>query len=446
MYFHLYEVHGHNQLQVANNAMQHTVVRLGLKSTVHLATPRHIVDNSFFVAVGFDSLSDAEKAREVVSSIPNFVDHFFTYRSLASEDVREFLSGQLCGNDLVKIPQVDEIEDDDPFNLQTPTGLDVSISPSTSLFNFEQFHWYLSSIGHGNWTTVLRIASNLGLSERIIIRQIFRNMVLLGHVALSSDGKRWTSLPTTVLRRASKPERAFFAGQMVPTIEGDLSELAQLRKGNQSLLNGPKRYSINWDYVSENADIFAEHGWRVCDSYWKLLNSLPKIDMWKNSLSRFPSSAFSSWTAERWNPIADNWENNIPLTIENIRAAGDGFYRLRFSGPVHIERYLYGDAHTGELLSGDWYGLRWLAASLSDSEANVAWHADPNNPESGQIVVPELRRWPLLYERALVLASGKLPMRDTAAGRLIYKGISKQMAEQLVSTVGAKLQIVEGTV
>jgi hypothetical protein len=55
------------------------------------------------------------------------------------------------------------------------------------------------------------------------------------------------------------------------------------------------------------------------------------------------------------------------------------------------------------------------------------------------LILRGLDRWPALYERALVLASGLLPSQS-ANGLLHYSGIPLELAHALAKRLGVELE------
>jgi hypothetical protein len=112
-----------------------------------------------------------------------------------------------------------------------------------------------------------------------------------------------------------------------------------------------------------------------------------------------------------------------------------GFYELwpleAHQSAANRPKYvLFYDAVKRRWLRGDWYGLRFLALQSSGAPCPVRY-----DPPSGRLAIFEDWRWPELYERVLVLASGRLPNYNQRY--LIYDSISPQ----LLSELNAKLNL-----
>ena len=92
--------------------------------------------------------------------------------------------------------------------------------------------------------------------------------------------------------------------------------------------------------------------------------------------------------------------------------------------PYQIVLYL--DQPNQRWLRGDWYGLRFLAYHSAKRQFEVKYDSRAN-----EVLIPVEEHWPLLYERALVLASGMLPIRDKSFRWLKYTNISNELVQLL---------------
>jgi hypothetical protein len=116
--------------------------------------------------------------------------------------------------------------------------------------------------------------------------------------------------------------------------------------------------------------------------------------------------------------------------VSTIFRRHSGFYQLMSEGrdgtaagrPNYTAYY---DAATDRWLRGDWYGLRYLSRYLAGDTCPVSY-----DPETARLAVPTDWRFPEIYERALVLASGQLPSLN---GRwLVYDSISTSLLDELM--------------
>ena len=83
-------------------------------------------------------------------------------------------------------------------------------------------------------------------------------------------------------------------------------------------------------------------------------------------------------------------------------------------------------------LSGDWYGLRYLSRVYVEEKCQTFYDAN-----TMCLAIPVNYRWPDFYERALVLASGKLP--SLRKNWLYFEDISFSLAQELSLKLTASL-------
>ena len=96
---------------------------------------------------------------------------------------------------------------------------------------------------------------------------------------------------------------------------------------------------------------------------------------------------------------------------------------------------LYFDQSNQRWLRGDWYGLRFLAYNAAELDFEVQYDSSAND-----IWIPVDERWPMLYERALVLASGILPHRAENTKWLRYSGISNELVQLLTEKLNVSIR------
>jgi hypothetical protein len=83
-------------------------------------------------------------------------------------------------------------------------------------------------------------------------------------------------------------------------------------------------------------------------------------------------------------------------------------------------------------LQADWHALRFLALTAEGSADFVVY-----NKAASSLMMPAQQRWPVLYEKALVLASGLLPSPAANPDWLQYYDVPLSLCR----AVGAKLGV-----
>ena len=111
-------------------------------------------------------------------------------------------------------------------------------------------------------------------------------------------------------------------------------------------------------------------------------------------------------------------------------------YRLtRGESANAYQQVLYLDQPNQRWLKGDWYGLRFLAHDSANVDFEVKYDSGTR-----QLLMPADERWPLLYERALVLATGILPCRAENPKWLKYSGVSDELARLLTDKLNVSIR------
>ncbi len=114
-----------------------------------------------------------------------------------------------------------------------------------------------------------------------------------------------------------------------------------------------------------------------------------------------------------------------------------GLYRLspHEANPRLLPQTLFFDAATDRWYSGPWYDLRYLAQRTAGVPCRVQYHAGLQ-----RLAIPANYRWPDLYERALVLASGLLPLRSLDNGWYCFSDIPPELAQTLAHKLDATVE------
>ena len=162
---------------------------------------------------------------------------------------------------------------------------------------------------------------------------------------------------------------------------------------------------------------------------YELATILPDLTGWQASLQSISKEAIpiGLYTCQRW---SNNTFVDYSFRFET------GLYELisREDTPNAPRFTLYYDASSEQWLRGDWYGLRFLAQQQAGQAISAHY-----NSSLHQLAVPVDNRWPDLYERSLVLASGLLPRYQD--GWLYYTHISVDHCELLAEKLNVQVEI-----
>jgi len=145
---------------------------------------------------------------------------------------------------------------------------------------------------------------------------------------------------------------------------------------------------------------------------------------------------------EKYATAAQKWdgprfvEDDAFIDTPGPQQSPCGLYQLIRGNGESARRFTaFFDAPTGAWLRGDWYGLAFLARH----EAGL--HPMIYETAHGWLLVLATERWPLIYEKALVLASGLLPSRGGGNGRwLCYQAVPIELAQLLAARLNVRLE------
>ena len=292
---------------------------------------------------------------------------------------------------------------------------------------FEKLLYWLSSVGGGTWQTFAEACLTLGVVEdKQSARSVLRRLRLLGHVDCSRDGTRWEISPSAVVICPAEPSRGFLTGQRVPSMLNDLNE--DIRKQDQPNFQGPLQVTITVNGHDLQVDAMGQTSARLSEL-------LPELDGWKDSLPTIPRLVTAQFEMRFWD--GREFQPCYTFYQEDGRYFGQsGMYHLsRLARGYRGESTLFFDEPGQRWLRGDWYGLRFLALEANGAIVEVVHDSGTNT-----LQIPEGQRWPLLFERALVLASGLLPMSAVNSNWLQYQEVPFDLAKTLCNRLGIALR------
>jgi hypothetical protein len=287
--------------------------------------------------------------------------------------------------------------------------------------------FWLSSAGKGSWQAFQNACCALGLEGRQNApAHILRRLRLLGHMETTSDRSRWSVTPAVLVQ--SGDERSYFlCGQR------DHVMLQAFRDGiGQEYIetipqpNGvaPARISI---HAPNEADIIVQFAQKHAIKFagnaaLRLAQILPALVEWKRTLDVLPHFSPYQYQPKRFSGT-DFVDADFDQRISGLYQ----FWSLKqhASASNRPEYTLFYDAEHEQFLRGDWYGLRFLARQTRDTPCPIVYES-----ASGKLAIPIDWRWPELYERALVLASGTLPTHHKEW--LIYESIPPALLAALI--------------
>ena len=347
-----------------------------------------------------------------------------------------------------ELPYISEWSNDvdDPFDLSHTFSNTESTSDTPLRERSDQFYWlsanaasdtslgkrsdqllhWLSANAEGTWQTFARVCSVLRLVDDVKETQsIFRRLILLGHIESSENGQNWSICPTALVQCATDQDVYILTGQQTPILVEQLMEHYKVELLPQLNYQGPSCVGVNGIFT----DDVALNGFNIVYAGTvsvQLAQLLPDLEGWKGILPAIDRLSTTTYNIEIWNGTryiqCDNFYER------NGRYCGDpGLYRLTKraeNNPCQIVFYF--DEPNQRWLRGDWYGLRFLTYNSAGRKFKVKYDSS-----ASELIIPVEEHWPLLYERALVLASGMLPARDKNFRWLKYTNISNELVQLL---------------
>ena len=356
---------------------------------------------------------------------------------LEPEAIKSMASGELETHSLNAIPYTSLWSNDagDPFDLSETTFKEEESVYNSLAERYDQLLYWLSTNAEGTWQTFEKICSILQLAGDVKdARSIFRSLILLGYIQSSDNGQKWSICPTALVKCAADPRACFLTGQQTPKLIEYLKEHWEVEALPRLSYQAPSCVKVNGIFT----DDVTLNGFNIVHAgnvSVQLAELLPDLEGWKDLLPAIDRLSTTTYNIEIWNGRkymqCDNFYER------NERYYGEsGLYRLtKKAENNHYQIVLYFDEPNQRWLRGDWYGLRFLAFNSAGQQFEIKYDSSAN-----ELLIPSEEHWPLLYERALVLASGMLPARDKNFRWLKYTNITNELvqllAEKLSITIG----------
>ena len=160
----------------------------------------------------------------------------------------------------------------------------------------------------------------------------------------------------------------------------------------------------------------------------RLAETLPNIDEFNLSLGHLQGIVPSIY---QWQKFNNNYFVDCPIPQET------GLYQM--SNTIGFIRTVFYDSITNTYYQGDWYGLRFLDLFYRHDKLIASYDNDKL-----RLAIPAQQRWPEIYEKILVLASGLLPTYTNSW--LIYENISYHLAQQMTTKLQIDMQEIKTNV
>lgn len=411
------------------------VVNSGMASLIPLVKLERKARREFYVFLGVDSdeshipggLGDAFRQ----SGLWFDEDHPLEPSQIASMVQRQDI--EIHGFHSLQYRSQASEDPGDPF--EQSDGWQPRQASAESCSRFEYLLHWLSARGAGTWESFKQASEILGVSvDRQDARSALRRLSLLGHIDLADDGSRWSISPRALVRFPDNPSSGFLVGQRTEILLRQVGELGPLTQTLQPYYSGPPRIELD-SGVPRDADCVAARG--VVDAgvtSTRLADLLPDLDAWKDSLPSLSHVNTGLYDIEQWHG-GDFQPCDTVYEQDGVYYGESGMYRLSLHGTrAGRALTLFFDESAQRWLRGDWYGLRFLAMEARQDGVEAI-----HDSNAGELLIPAARRWPLLYERALTLASGLLPGRAANPDWLSYPRIPLNLASTLCRKLNVDL-------
>ena len=322
----------------------------------------------------------------------------------------------------------------DPFDLSDTMSCGEDINDSSRGEQYNRLLNWLSATADGTWQTFSRVCEVLQLTDNMkAARSIFRRLILLGSIESSRNGQKWSACPTALAQCAAQPDVCFLAGQRTPKLTEQLSRIWTLENLPQPGYQGPSCVKV-YGGPSENLPGNELQVESVGVASVQLARLLPDLEGLKTILTAIDRINTTHYNIEIWN--GNRFSSYDTFYERNGQYFGEsGMYRLtRGTATNTYQVVLYFDEPNQRWLRGDWYGLRFLAYDFIGRDFEVTYDSSTND-----LLIPFDERWPSLYERALVLAAGMLPIRSGNSKWLKYSGISSELVQLLTDRLNVSI-------
>ena len=323
----------------------------------------------------------------------------------------------------------------DPFDLSDAFSNAENVGDPSFGDQYNRLLYWLSATAEGTWQTFKNICRVLQLVNDVNTeRSIFRRLTLLGYIESSENGQKWSICPTALVKCAADPGVCFLTGQQTPKLIEHLKEHWEVETFSQLRHQGPSCVKVQGvfpDNVSPNG-FHIEYTEVVSIRLAQLLPDLEGLKDLLPAIDRFSTTTYNIeiWNGRKYMQCDNFYERNGRYFGES------GLYRLtkrEENNPYQI--VLYFDEPNQRWLRGDWYGLRFLAYNNAGQHFKVKYDSSAN-----ELIIPNEEHWALLYERALVLASGMLPVQDKTYKWLKYTNISKELVQLLAEKLNITIE------
>ncbi|MBU6333944.1 MAG: hypothetical protein KGS47_06025 [Chloroflexi bacterium] len=432
-WYRAYEAHGRLKLKL--DQLRGLIERQRMGDVVPVLRVERAPGNQYYLFLGIEHETIGEMPEWVrdVLDRANFlgrpIDKPFTL-----DEIRSMVGSEVVVHDYMRLlpfhrtdrPPIAAADGAAELDEGHPQAIDESDRCQT-------FVQLLSALGSGSIATLQRIWHELGGGPG---RSLTRMLRLLGYLETDRTGRHWAMAPTVFVPIAHGPHAGavLLCGRRDQRLVAALAAAFQVEHVMQPHGVGPAACIIHDATPAALVRTAAEQ--RVTaramdDLGARLARALPDLGGWVERLEHIPGVHPGRFSVARYDgrefaPVAFSSGQSGLYDLRTRHSRGEPTAQDRA-----VEYTLLYHAPTGRWLRGDWHGMRYAAIDWAGIACPIQY-----DPATGWLRVDAQRRWPELYERALVLATGRLPTWRNDGWE--YEGIDPQ----LIATLTPKLNLV----
>ncbi|SEO88487.1 hypothetical protein SAMN05216316_1362 [Nitrosovibrio sp. Nv6] len=339
----------------------------------------------------------------------------------ASEINASFMSGNISWESFNDSIRFESSLADFPDDLES---LEARCTRELETGFWDQLLWWCSAQGEASFQLFRQVADLLSGGAETKPWHLMRRLTLQGHIEVDGSSQRMRWCANEPIFVCVSDGRAFLLGRQTPRYLKQVEGILELERFTPN--GAPTLINAATSEVLALKSSLASLGISVANNpNRRWVSVLPNWATFVSSLKRDPdvrehSESFRIWDGSDFSP-------------SNPSEAGVGLYEITGQHPSDKRVRLFNGK---EWLVGPFYDLQWILGRLCERDMYAVLRAD------GMLLLPEAERWPLLYERALVLCSGRLPNRFWVGEQsyLGYLSVEPEAAVKLCDNLGIKLK------
>lgn len=283
---------------------------------------------------------------------------------------------------------------------------------------WNQLLYWITAQGQGSIAALSKTAQSLGLSHSA--DHLRRHLQLMGHLEVKPGARRWSVCRPVWIQQALG-KSWFLAGERVPC---SIQPQWQFSQQEQA----PDRLSTEHP---------PDHTLDVGCTSRKLLNLLPDLADWRKNLVTYSlAHPLAEYSLERWEPDKKRFVTHLKTLDKHAHGVYRLSKRVKRSPMDQYPHCLYWDGDANNWLIADFTGLSF-AHIYDNGEGLTALY----QPAHHCLWIPQAQRWPYIYERCLILASGLYPTQELREQPYLkFEGIPQDFIERFEDLLDLRIE------